>query len=530
MTDSGEDLSATAQALFRRVSAQITGRSLCHPVARTAAAWARKLDEPMRVAVAGEIKLGKSTLVNALVAADAALTVSDNAQDHAVATGQLETTYVLTELTYGSPPGIRVEYQDKPSVTAPLSELHAYTRRRDHSGDLGLDGIDRVVVTLDAPMLRRFRLIDTPGFNSVYGTDAAASLTLLTRRGLTDADAVIYTIGNEGLSSISRDVAQQFLGQGAEMTPFKAIGVMPRANQLWPVARARAGASASDSDTDPLRWARREIDAMRPGGGREMFHAIVPVAGILGEAAALACDDDFVMLRELTSLKPSALASALTAGAPSRMFASRPDFPLATKTRERLVKTFSPWGVYTAVQIARDCESIPEVRRLLDQRSGVAGLRDLVGNHFGQRAGTVRVRDALTELTYANRLLRLRLPAGSVDHLTLVAVGRDLERFEQAHAVMFWQLGVLGEYYRNEMTLGEDQIDDLLRLTGECGGCLPARLGLPPGASSQQLRAAAAAAARRWAAVSWGGRNQAVAQMMTRIIDAIQHQLRTGEC
>jgi tRNA U34 5-carboxymethylaminomethyl modifying GTPase MnmE/TrmE len=75
----GEDIQAVAQALFRGIADQTAGRSLCHPVARAAGGWAKKLGEPMRVAVAGEIKHGKSTLVNALVGADATLTVSDEA-------------------------------------------------------------------------------------------------------------------------------------------------------------------------------------------------------------------------------------------------------------------------------------------------------------------------------------------------------------------------------------------------------------------------------------------------------------------
>jgi hypothetical protein len=524
----GKDFQAAAQALFLDIASQTAGRSLCHPVARAAAGWARKFGEPMRVAVAGEIKHGKSTLVNALVAADAALTVSDEAQDLAVATGQLETTYVLTELTYGSPAGIRVHYHDGTSATAPLDELHAYTVRRDQPGYQALAAIDRVVVTLDAPMLRRFRLIDTPGFNSVYGADAAASLALLTAREIDGADAVVFTFDNKGLSSLSWDVIRQF----TVMTPLKAIGVMPRANQLWLTARRDAlteiGESATDADMDPFRQAWRRIDAMRPGEGRELFHAIVPVAGILGQAAALTPDDDLTALRELTHLAPPELATALTSRAPGRNFAMRPDFPLDARTRERLVRTFSQWGLYTAVRAARGCPSNAGLRRLLDERSGVAGLRDLICNHFGQRAGTVRVREALGELTRLNRQLRLRLPEGSDDRPALDRVGRDLEAFERAHSVMFSQIDVLGEYYRGELKLGPDQAADLLRLTGERGGDLVARLGLPPGSSPADLRAAADAAAYRWAKVAWTGRNQAAAQMMTRICDAIQRQARTG--
>lgn len=535
MSGPGEEVQASARALFASIAERTASRSVCYPVARAAARWERKLGEPMRVAVAGEIKHGKSTLVNALVAADAALTVADEAQDRAVATGQLETTYVVTELTHGSPAGVRVRYRDETFADAPLSELHAYTARRDQPGGAALAAIDRVIVTLDAPMLRRFRLIDTPGFNSVYAADTAAALAVLTAGELDGADAVIFTMNNEGPGSISADVLRQFAGAGNVITPLKAIGVMPRANQLWPTARAEMlrtaralGKPAAEADADPFRLARREIEAMRPGGWHNWFHAIVPVAGILGEAAALAPDDDLTALREFREIKAPDLAAALTASPASpRSFITRPDFPLCPGMRQRLVQTFSPWGLYTAVQAARDCPSHPDLRRMLDEASGVAGLRDLVCNHFGERAGTVRVREALGELTRASRRLRLRLPEGSDEHRAAAGAGRSLEAFQLGHEVTFSQLDVLGEYYRGALRLRPDQVDDVLRLTGERGGDLAARLGLPPGASPADLREAAIAASRRWAAASRTGRNQTAARMMTRICDAIQHQVRS---
>jgi len=462
--------------------------------------------------------------VNALVAADATLTVPDAAQDRAVATGQLETTYVLTELVHGAPPGICVRYRDGTSVTAPLHELPRYTVRREHSSDQALAAVDRVVVTIDAPMLQRFRLIDTPGFNSVYGTDAASSLNLLTARGVDGADAVIYTIANKGLSSIGRDIARQFVATGTVMTPLKAIAVMPRANELWDPLREKA-LTGEHADTDPLRRAQREIDATPAGGGREMFHTTVPVAALLGEAAALASDDDFAALGEFVDVKPCTLEDALMRRSANRWFASRPDFPLDTGTRERLVRTFSPWGLFTAVEALRDHPTVPVLRRLLDERSGVAGLRELICNHFGQRAGTVRVKAALTDITVLNRQLRMQLPAGK-DQAIPLQVGRELEGFEVSHKVMFWQIEVLGELYRGGLKLRADQVDDLLRLTGERGGTLPARLGLPADASRASLRRAATEAGERWSAEARAGQSSDAAEKMTRICDAIQYQIQ----
>jgi hypothetical protein len=87
---------------------------------------------------------------------------------------------------------------------------------------------------------------------------------------------------------------------------------------------------------------------------------------------------------------------------------------------------------------------------------------------------------------------------------------------------------VLGEHYRGELSLHPEQVNDLLRLTGERGGELAPRLGLPSDASPADLRAAAIAASRRWAGASQIGRNHTAAKKLTRICDAIHHQVRNA--
>jgi hypothetical protein len=189
---------------------------------------------------------------------------------------------------------------------------------------------------------------------------------------------------------------------------------------------------------------------------------------------------------------------------------------------------FSPWGLFTAIRAASAHLPHAELRQLLDERSGLAGLRDLICHHFGERAGTVRVRDAVADLALLTRRLRLRLPESSAEHAVLCGVGRDLEAFEQSQVTSFWQIDVLGEFYRGELSLDPGEVEDLLRLTGERGGGLPARLGVPVGGSQRDLREAAAAASRRWSAAARDGRNRSAAEKMTRVCDALQYAVRSG--
>ncbi|MFG3091795.1 hypothetical protein ACGGAI_29665 [Streptomyces antibioticus] len=535
------DLQQQARSLFEDVVGLTSSRTSCHPVAREAARWVATFGEPMRVAVAGEIKCGKSTLVNALVGAEVAVSVSDDDQDRAMraaeqaanpamATGQLETTYVLTELLHGRPSGLVVHYRDGTSRPAPLGDLHTLTVRRD-AADTALKEIDRVAVTLNAPLLAGFRLIDTPGFNSVYGHDAAASLDLLTSTECDRADAVVYTIANQGLTGIGQEIARRFVSGdgsgGAGLTPMKALGVMPRINEIWP-SLVQGNLLNPGSDTDPFARARAEIDhLLTDGGGRGLFHTVVPVAGLLAEGAALAPDDDLAALAELTTVDDTLLTRSLVMSMGPKRFATHPGLPLEPALRQRLLTTLSPYGVWAAVQAARDRPSIPELRVILDERSGLAALRTLVRNHFGSRSGALRVHEALHHLLRVNRIHRMRMPESHPDHAVLMEVGERLDAFQRRHTVDLQLIDVLGLYYRGEWKPPPAQAQDLLRLTGEHGPALPDRLGLPATATPTQLREAAVALSARWAALASHPRHttRSAATTLQRACDDILHTL-----
>src|ERR1700754_4122518 len=92
---------------------------------RAALAGARDhLDEPMRVAVVGHIKAGKSTMLNALLGEELA------------ATGTEELTFNVNWLRHGTP-GLRVHFKDgREPETRTLAELESLTTRREEHRDL----------------------------------------------------------------------------------------------------------------------------------------------------------------------------------------------------------------------------------------------------------------------------------------------------------------------------------------------------------------------------------------------------------
>ena len=180
-------------------------------------------------------------------------------------------------------------------------------------------------------------------------------------------------------------------------------------------------------------------------------------------------DDDLALLPAFHDVDPQLLAQSFRFRSPAKAFTTRPDLPLDPATRQRLTTTFSAWGLWTAIQVAREVPAIPAQRRVLDERSGVAGLRELVRNHFGVRSGTLRVKEAISEVLAVNRRYRLRMPDGLADRAVLDDVGTRLERLQGRFRARFLHMDVLGAHYRNELILTPAQANDVLRLTGERG-------------------------------------------------------------
>ncbi len=126
-------------------------------------------DAVATVVVVGEPKNGKSSLVNALVQRPGLSPV-----DYSVATA----TYI--SVRHGTP-GVRV-YPDghDDSVVVPIEELAAWTSVDGLASNPRAPRVPRPVeVTLDAPILERVTLIDTPGVGGFDGSHDRATLAAL---------------------------------------------------------------------------------------------------------------------------------------------------------------------------------------------------------------------------------------------------------------------------------------------------------------------------------------------------------------
>ena len=220
-------LDARIHALCSEAARSVAGT----PLVEAVDAIVRRLDEPLRVAIAGRVKAGKSTLLNALVG------------ERLAATGAGETTRLVSRYREG------IGY----SVRAVLRAGGERELRFDRSSgqlDIALDGlaeadIERLDVEWPSSALRELTLIDTPGLASIDGTASIRTREFL---GLEDddshseADAVLYLMRH--LHPLDAEFLESFQDPSiASASPVNAIAVLSRADEVG-AGRLDAMASA----------------------------------------------------------------------------------------------------------------------------------------------------------------------------------------------------------------------------------------------------------------------------------------------
>lgn len=426
-------------------------------------ALADRLGGPLRVAIAGRVKAGKSTLLNALVA------------DRLAPTDAGECTRVVT--WYADGHTYRVEAD---LLTGESRQLRF--DRPDSSLEIDLGGLSvaeiaRLSVTWPTAGLRRATLIDTPGIGSLSDDTSRRAWSLVAgEEEGTAADAVIYLMRH--LHGDDADFLRAF-GDTAvsQPSPVNAIGVLSRADE--------AGAGRLDSMSSARTIAgRMSADPTV----RRMVQTVVPVAGLLAETGATLTEAEFARLRMVADLpKPVRDRLLLTA---DRFVTSTPELALSDQERARLLDRFGLFGVRLSVTMLRHgvAATAGQLSAELLERSGVNDLREALESLFLQRRDVLQCRSALLSLV---DLARDRPGPGS-DRLIAEA-----ERIlDSVHA--FRELRLLSAIRSGWVTGKPEVIAEAERLIGAAGASPAHRLDLPPDAEPAALLAAAGGALDRW--------------------------------
>ncbi|MDG1267420.1 MAG: dynamin family protein, partial [Ilumatobacter sp.] len=287
-----------------------------------------RLDEPLRVAIAGKVKAGKSTLLNALVGE--LLAPTDTGECTKVVTWYRDghSYQVMLHPADGSDPQQVRFRRDEGAIEIDLGSRNA-------------NDVDRLEVTWPSEGLRILTLIDTPGVDSLTDGVATRAFEFLDPDDAdTPADAVLYLMKHIHASDLR--LLEAFHDDAVSTpNPVNAVAVLSRADEI--------GAGSHDSMVSAGRVARRLGDDPRL---RRLVQMIVPVAGLIAETGKTMSEREY---RQLAALSASVDLDGVLLSA-DRFIDAPPETPLTSIEREALLGRFGLFGVRVASTMIRDGE------------------------------------------------------------------------------------------------------------------------------------------------------------------------------
>lgn len=420
-----------------------------------------RLDGPLRVAIAGKVKAGKSTLLNALVGEAIAPTDAG------------ECTRTVTWYRDGRTPRIVMHPKDGPPRPLPVV-------RQDGVLEIDLQGmpaerLERLVVDWPAQSLRAMTLIDTPGIASL-STDVARR----TARFLdpdddspTETDAVIYLMRHLHVSDV--DFLESFRDQGmARATAINTVAVLSRADEI--------GAGRMDAMVSARGIATRYRSEPALRG---LCQNVVAVAGLLAHTGRTLRQAEYTALTELAAVPREELEAALLS---ADRFLSATVTESSVEVRRNLLRRFGLFGIRLSTSLIRQGSASPAA--LADELVDRSGLRDLqrvLHTQFNERRDVLKARSTLLALEHILRVDDGRGLAGEVERLL-------------ASTHEFAELRLLSALRSGTVTLPRPMFTEAERLLGDTGVAPAMRLGLPTDTDPDQLRRTALDTLQRWRA------------------------------
>ncbi len=390
-------LSAAVANLCTRLQPQVS--------ARTAAGFRevlRRLSAPLQVAVAGRIKSGKSTLVNALIGRRVAPTDVG------------ECTRLVTRFQYGTVDRVELVFTDGRKQVLPFDAGGMIP------GDLEVDfdQVSHLEAYLTNAVLRDLTVIDTPGLGSLDDASVKRTEQLLgaakhrkddeqdgepadgaddeldptSRNAVAGAEAVLYVV-TQGVRADDQQALAAFTAATAsrEAGPVNAIAVLNKADTITPE-------SVTGSDGDVWRaaslLAEKQAQTLKP-----RVADVIPVIGLIAESAESGgfTSADADALRSLSKLDDATWETMLMS---ADIFATW-ECEVPAGTRTRLLETLDLYGIRVAVDALRADPELTagSLRRTLLNASGLAGVRGRLDAVFRARADGIKAAAALASVT-----------------------------------------------------------------------------------------------------------------------------------
>jgi hypothetical protein len=416
----------------------------------------KRADEPLRVALVGTVKAGKSTLVNALLG------------EQLAPTDARECTRIVTWYRHGNAPSVRARHAAEGEVQIP-------TRRQAGRVELDLGHLDAneiewLDVTWPAAPLEEFTLIDTPGMASVSTEVGERTVEFVAPEGgVTVADAFVYLLRSLHAHDVEflRTLGDRTGGE----TSIGSIAVLSRADEL--------GAGRLNA----MAVANKAVDRLRDDPTLEaVCETVVPVAGLLALAGQSLRQSEFADLAKIAALPPDRLAALMVST--DRFISAESDDLPSPRDRTNLVHRLGLFGIRLALAVIQ--MGVKDATTLADElvrHSGLEELKRVIDVHCRRRHPQLKAHAVLLGLQqlFADR------PAPEAVQLAETVD----ELLADPHP--FQEMKLLGRVSSSRITLRPDDRAEMERLLGGSGTTAAERLG-----AEDDLRQHALAALWKW--------------------------------
>jgi replication fork clamp-binding protein CrfC len=422
-----------------------------------------RLNQPIRIALAGTLKAGKSTLVNALVGEEIA------------PTDATEATRIVTWFRHGPVPKVTANHRGGRRSNVPIARDPTDRGLTFDFASLDPEDVVDLDVEWPAAELIDATIIDTPGTSSLSRDVSERTLRLLVPEdGVPRVDAVVFLLRTLNAADIAllKQIGELVGGSAGALG---VIGVASRADEI--------GAGRIDAMLSAKDVAKRFTTEMDKTG---ICQAVVPVSGLLALTARTLRQSEFVALEKLAGVDAAELTKAMLSV--DRFVREDSSLPVDAATRAALLDRFGMFGIRISIAVLR--AGVSDAVALADElleRSGLVALRDVIDQQFAQRSDLLKAHTALLSLrrfVQTNPIYATPYILADIDPLLA-----DTHAFEE--------LRLLSQMRSRPMTLNEDEIASLRRIIGGSGTDAASRLGLQPDAPYDGPRAAFAAA-QRW--------------------------------